>query len=97
MRFFYLFTLLIIFESVVGFDVNHYAKSNVTNINTFNRSIIHKDQILIEIPFAKEIILNKEQKKQLQERVVIKIQLVYTEYKTSEKFNQIELNKKRLL
>ncbi|KJS05688.1 MAG: hypothetical protein VR77_07530 [Flavobacteriales bacterium BRH_c54] len=97
MRFFYLFTLLITLQSVVGFDVNHYAKSNVTNINTFNRSAIHADQILIEMPFAKEIILNKEQKKQLQKRVVIKIQLIYTQYRTSEKFNQIELNKKRLL
>ena len=97
MRFFYLFTLLITLQSVFGFDVNHYAKNSVTNINIFNRSTIHKDQILIEMPFAKEIILNKEQKKQLKERIVIKIQLVYTEYRTSENFNQIELNKKRLL
>ena len=97
MRFFYLFILLITLQSVFGFDVNHYAKSNVTNINIFNRSTIHKDQLLIEMPFSKEIILNKEQKKQLQERVVIKIQLIYTQYRTSEKFNQIELNKKRLL
>ncbi|MBW6482136.1 MAG: hypothetical protein K0B10_03660 [Vicingaceae bacterium] len=97
MRFFYLFTLLITYQTVVGFDVNHYAKSSVTNINTFNRSTTHKDQLLIEMPFAKEIILNKEQKQQLQERVVIKIQLIYTQYRTSEKFNQIELNKKRLL
>lgn len=97
MRFFYLFTLLITLQSVFGFDVNHYAKSSVTSINIFNRSTIHKDQILIEMPFAKEIILNKEQKKQLQERIITKIQLVYTQYRTSEKFNQIELNKKRLL
>lgn len=97
MRFFYLFTLLITFQYVFGFDVTNYAKSSVTNINTFNRSAIHKDQILIEMPFAKEIILNKEQKQQLKERVVIKIQLIYTQYRTSEKFNQIELNKKRLL
>ncbi|PIQ14717.1 MAG: hypothetical protein COW67_12255 [Flavobacteriales bacterium CG18_big_fil_WC_8_21_14_2_50_32_9] len=97
MRFFYLFTLLITLQSVFGFDVNHYAKSNVTNINTFNRIAIHADQLLIEMPFAKAIILNKEQKKQLQERVVIKVALVYTHYRASATFNQIELNKKRLL
>lgn len=97
MRFFYFFTLLITFQSVFGFNVNYYAKSNVTNINTFNRSTIHSNQILIEMPFAKEIILNKAQKQQLEERIIIKIQLIYTQYRTSEKFNQIELNKKRLL
>ena len=96
MRFFYLFTLLISFQTVVGFDVNHYAKSSVIHIGSFNRNTIHKDQVLVEMPFAKEIILNKEQKKQLKERVVIKIQLVYTQYRTSENFNQVELNKKRI-
>lgn len=97
MRFFYLFTFLISFQTVVGFDVNHYAKSSVIHIGSFNRNTIHKDQLLIEMPFAKEIILNKEQKQQLQKRVVTKIQLVYTHYRTSENFNQVELNKKRLL
>lgn len=97
MRFFYLFTLLFVSQSVFAFDVNSYAKSNVTNISTFNRSAIHTDQLLIEMPFAKEIILNKEQKQQFKERIIIKIQLFYTQYRASETFSQIELNKKRLL
>ncbi|PKP49265.1 MAG: hypothetical protein CVT95_03615 [Bacteroidetes bacterium HGW-Bacteroidetes-12] len=82
---------------VAGFDVDSYAKSEVTSISFFNKLSIHNNQVLIEMPFAKEIILNKEQKKQLQERVIVKIELVYTRFKTSEKFNQTELNKKRLL
>lgn len=97
MRFFYFFTFLFLTQSVVGFDIDSYATSNVVTVNAFNRNAIHKDQILIEMPFAKAIILNKEQKQQLQERVIIKIQLVYTQFRTSENFNQIELHKKRLL
>ena len=97
MRFFYFLLFLISLQPVFGFDVNHYAKSSVTSINNFNRNAIHNDQLLVEMPFAKETILNKEQKQQLQERIIINIQLVYTQFRTSEKFNQFELNKKRLL
>lgn len=97
MRFFYLILLLFITKLVAGFDVDSYAKSEITNIPFFNKLSIHNNQVLIEMPFAKEIILNKEQKKQLQERVVIKIELIYTKFRTSENFNQTELNKKRLV
>lgn len=97
MRFFYLILLLFITKLVAGFDVDSYAKSKITSISFFNKLSIHNNQVLIEMPFAKEIILNKEQKKQLQERVIVKIELIYTKFRTSENFNQTELNKKRLL
>ena len=48
------------------------------------------------MPFAKKLVLNPEQKKQLKERAVIKLELVYTKYRTVESFNQKELNKSRL-
>ena len=48
------------------------------------------------MPFAKKLVLNPEQKKQLKERVVIKLELVYTKYRTAESFNQKTLNRNRI-
>ncbi|MGB0881913.1 MAG: hypothetical protein ACPGSO_03090 [Vicingaceae bacterium] len=48
------------------------------------------------MPFAKKLVLNPEQKKQLNERVVVKLELVYTQFRTSKNFNQKELNNNRL-
>ena len=64
-----------------------------------NEVNIHKllaNQLAISMPFAKELILNPEQKKALEQKAIIKIELVYTKYRTAITFNQIELNKKRL-
>jgi len=54
------------------------------------------NQFAISMPFANELILNPEQKKMLHEKAIIKIELVYTEYRTSLGFSQKTLNKKRL-
>ena len=48
------------------------------------------------MPFAKKLILNPEQKKALTEKAIIKVELVYTKYRTSPLFDQKKLNIDRL-
>jgi hypothetical protein len=57
-----------------------------------------KDDNILELPvhFAKEIILNPQAKKKLREKNIYQIDLVYTRFKESHKFNQIELNNQRI-
>lgn len=97
MRSFY-FLILFLWSS------NYYAQSfkQMANINPsfieeydLNKLLPH--QLYIATPFAKPIILNPEQEKQLKEKVVLKIELVYTKFRTSSTFNQIQLNQNRLI
>ncbi|MCB0400612.1 MAG: hypothetical protein KDD41_00865 [Flavobacteriales bacterium] len=57
---------------------------------------LSENQLYIATPFAKPVILNPEQKQQLQERVVLKVELVYTRFRSSPTFNQQLLNLNRL-
>jgi len=59
-------------------------------------SLLKENQLYIAMPFAKKVVLNPEQKKQLSEKVIIKLDLVYTKYRTSSSFNQKTLNNNRL-
>lgn len=97
MRSFY-FLILFLWSS------NYYAQSfkQMANINPsfieeydLNKLLPH--QLYITTPFAKPIILNPEQEKQLKEKVVLKIELVYTKFRTSPTFNQKKLNQNRLI
>jgi hypothetical protein len=95
MRLFYLLLL---------FSAHHCLAQNFnTLVNTTPQFIpevdltsLKKNQLHIAMPFAKKMVLNPKQKKQLKERVVIKLELVYTQYRTVESFNQKSLNNNRL-
>lgn len=65
-------------------------------INTVDTSALEKNQLLIKMPFAQQVILNPEQQRLLTKCVVLEVQLVYTKYRTSKNFNQKGLNVKRL-
>ncbi|PCJ27690.1 MAG: hypothetical protein COA97_03485 [Flavobacteriales bacterium] len=65
-------------------------------IDEINTSQLKENQLLIAMPFAKNNVLNPQQKKQLKNRVVVKLELVYTKYRKATSFNQKELNKNRL-
>ena len=57
-------------------------------IEEYNLKSLLPNQIYISTPFAQPIILNPEQEKLLSERVVLKIELVYTKFRTSPSFDQ---------
>ena len=97
MRIFY---FLLLFFCSHGFVAQTYAtlvNAAPTFIDQLDLKQLKENQLYIAMPFAKKMVLNPEQKKQLKERVVIKLALVYTKYRTAESFNQKKLNKKRLM
>lgn len=77
-------------------QIEQLANSSFLEKEEVRVSELQPNQIAIEVPFAKEIILNPNQKKELLEKAILKIELVYTKYKTVESFNQAQLNIKRL-
>lgn len=72
------------------------AKNTPVVVDEVNISTLKDYQLYIASPFAQPIILNPEQKKQLTEKAIIKIELVYTKFRTSPTFNQQQLNLTRL-
>ncbi len=55
-----------------------------------------ENKIYIQTPFASPLIISSVNKSKLKKKTITKIELVYTSYKLSEKFNQEELNYNRL-
>jgi hypothetical protein len=96
MRLFYL--LLLLFCTQLGVAQNFNALVNTTPrvVPEVDLTTLKENQLYIAMPFAKKLVLNPEQKKQLKERVVIQLQLVYTQYKTVRSFDQKKLNNNRL-
>lgn len=78
-------------------QLEHLAKAPITEVSIIKVNELKPNQLAISMPFAKELILNPEQKKTLEEKAVIKIELVYTKFRTSPQFNQQELNYHRLV
>ena len=77
-------------------QLEYLANANIIEKSKVDLNDLTPNQLAIAMPFAKELILNPEQKKALEQKAIIKIELVYTKYRTAITFNQIELNKKRL-
>ena len=96
MRFFYF--LIICFWSQFCSAQNYPKLVNSTPVfvNEVDVSLLKENQLYIAMPFAKKLVLNPEQKKQLSEKAIIKLELVYTKYRTSSSFNQKKLNNNRL-
>ena len=96
MRFFYF--LLIYSWAQFCFAQNYPELVNTTPVfvDVVDVSQLKEHQLYIAMPFAKKMVLNPEQKKQLSEKAIIKVELVYTKYRTSSSFNQKKLNDNRL-
>lgn len=93
---FYLIILLVYSQVVCAFSIEKLAYSNPMLVEQVNLSELKPNQLYISTPFAQHIILNPEQKRILKEKAIVKIELVYTQFRTSSTFNQKQLNLKRL-
>jgi len=82
--------------SLTAQSVNNLVNREPVEVDEVDVLELRENQLAISMPFAKELILNPEQKKLITEKVVIKIELVYTKYRTTNSFNQKQLNKDRL-
>jgi len=96
MRFFYF--LIICFWSTFcnAQDYPELVNTPPIFVKEVDISLLKENQLYIAMPFAKKIVLNPEQKQQLSEKVIIKLELVYTKYRKSNSFNQKKLNHNRL-
>jgi len=97
MKFFGFLFFFFVINGLFANQINEMANSNVVFVDEINLKELKPNQLAISMPFAKELILNPEQKKALEEKAILKIELVYTKYRTSSTFNQKALNKKRLI
>ncbi len=96
MRGFSLLILLLSTNLFATVSLDGLAQSKAVLTSEVNISELKDYQLYIATPFAKPVILNPEQKKLLKERIVLKIELVYTQYRSSPSFNQAQLNLNRL-
>ena len=97
MNIFSFFILLFFTQTLLANQVQQLVDFPIQEVGFINLKQLKPNQLAISMPFAKELILNPEQKKALEEKAVIKIELVYTKYRTSPQFNQQELNYHRLV
>jgi len=96
MRIFIFFILLISAKLISAQSFNDYVNQSPTLIPEVLLDNLKSNQLYIEMPFARKNVLNPSQKKQLEEKAVIKLELVYTQYRKSNSFNQKELNLNRI-
>lgn len=96
MRSFYFLILFFLSAGCFGQSLEQMANISPNYIEEYNLKTLLPQQLYIATPFAKPIILNPEQEKLLKEKVVFKIELVYTKFRTSPTFNQVNLNLNRL-
>jgi hypothetical protein len=96
MRIFYFLSLFCCSQFLLAQSYSSLVSAKPNFVTEIDLSSLQENQVAIAMPFAKKIILNPEQKKQITEKVIIKLELIYTEYRTSSSFNQKQLNKNRL-
>ena len=96
MRGFYLLILLVWSNSFLANSLEGFANVSPVLVAEVTANNLLPNQLYISTPFAKPIILNPEQEKQLREKIILKIELVYTQFRTSPSFNQKQLNLNRL-
>lgn len=96
MRIFY-FLLVFCCSTICSAQTYHaLVNADPTFVDQIDVSQLKENQLCISMPFAKNNVLNPEQKKQLKERAVVKLELVYTKYRKASSFNQKQLNNNRL-
>jgi len=77
-------------------QIKSLANTPPNFIKIYSLETLESNQLFIAMPFAKKTVLNPRQIKMLNERVAIKVELIYTKYRTSTSFNQKSLNLNRL-
>lgn len=88
---------LFLTPALLANQLEQLVNATVIEQNKVDLNKLLPNQLAISMPFANQLILNPEQKLALQEKVVIKIELVYTKYRTSPTFDQKLLNHNRLV
>lgn len=83
-------------QTLYGVSLKQLATAEPILVNEIDVSSLKSNQLKIATPFAQPIILNKEQKELLKEKAILKVELVYTQFRTSPTFNQKQLNLNRL-
>ena len=97
MRGFYFFLILFCSHIVSAQSYRALVNSEPSFVNEVDVNQLKENQLFIAMPFAKNNVLNPNQKQQLKERIAIKLELVYTKYRKTTSFNQKNLNKNRLI
>ncbi len=95
MRIFYFLLLFGCFKTLTAQSFTALVNTTPQFVNRVDVASLTNNQLFIAMPFAKDIVLNPQQKKTIAARVVIKLELVYTKYKTVATFNQKKLNTNR--
>lgn len=96
MRFFSFLIFLFSIQPLLANQFQQLVDFPIHEVDVVDLKQLKSNQLAIAMPFAKEIILNPEQRKYFEEQVVVKIELVYTKYRTSPTFDQKQLNLNRL-
>lgn len=84
-------------NAVVAQQFNEFVKSTPQEIGVYDLQSLKENQTYIAMPFGKKTVLNPEQKQLIYEKVLVKLELVYTKYRSSETFNQQQLNTNRFI
>ncbi len=92
-----LFILFFCAQTISAQEFNEFINSTPSYIEQYQLSELKENQLYISMPFGKQTVLNPEQKKMIQEKVLIKLELIYTKYRTAASFNQEKLNEKRFV
>lgn len=95
MRFFIFYFLFCCASLLKAQTFNEMVNQSPLYVSEINLEELKENQIYISMPFGKKTVLNPEQEKMLAEKAVIKLELVYTKFRTSETFNQEQLNLNR--
>ena len=97
MRRFYFLILLCCSKILMAQSFKTMVNLPPVYIEELKLSELKNNQLFISMPFANHTVLNPEQKKMINERVLLKLELVYTKFRTVNSFNQKKLNENRLL
>jgi hypothetical protein len=90
---------LFVLISTTGFCENIFDKLMKLpqyTIDVYNAERIGDEQLRLDMDFANSHILNRRDLAKLEDRQVVMIDLVYTDFRTAESFDQPELNRDRL-
>jgi hypothetical protein len=96
MRFFYFLIICFWGNFCCAQNYSFLVNSPPIFIEEVDVSLLKENQLYISMPFAKKTVLNPDQKRQLSEKAIVKLELVYTKYRTSSAFSQKNLNTNRL-
>jgi hypothetical protein len=91
-----LMLILLISTSTICFGTNTRSIANQSPLQVETYHLNQEKTLKLNVNYAKSIILNKEQRKQLKGQAIYKVDLVYTRFKSDQRFNQQQLNEKRV-